>query len=102
MSDLTEQECEEVDAILVALWQCETERGYDHMSSKALAAVERIVAAREAALAERIAQAIEASADRRDPTGKQYADESQGLLRAGFVNGLDHAARIAREIGGQS
>jgi hypothetical protein len=43
---LTEAEREMLDALLVALWQCETEAGYEHMRAKVERAVGRIIAER--------------------------------------------------------
>lgn len=89
MSELTEQERE-------ALRQsghtdgCACGDGVEcKVTLDTFAAVERIVAAREAALAEQIAQAIEA-----------LRPDAAMASPVSYRKGRDDAARIAREIGG--
>lgn len=73
---LSEEEREALDAILVALWQCETEGGYEHTRRKVEAAVERIVAAR---VDEAIGAALIVGATRAQPVGTERVQWEYGI-----------------------
>lgn len=94
MSGLSEQECE-------AFFEHTDPSNSDASPQALIEHVERIVAAREAQVAERIAQAIEDAAVAADVDMIEV--HGAFVRRAPYASEhLRDAARIAREIGGQS
>ena len=49
MTEMTDRDWDAVDAILIALWQCETQGGFEHMATKVRVKVDRLRAESERA-----------------------------------------------------